>query len=249
MPCSLLRGIKLDSIQECRRGQKKRQEPGTDGAVLFIDLGTNGEMAITDGKRMIVTATAAGPAFEGGAGASVHGSDMIAITASLLKQGVIDETGLLAEPYFEEGITVPVPGKEETIYLTQKDIRDLQMAKAAVRAGVEILCEKMENPAISAVYLAGGFGYYLDVEAAVKIGLLPKSMRGKAKAVGNTSLAGAFLIGRDLLMGRLNKEMLEQKLSKIESINLAEQEGFETLYLKHLNFYESKREDTDDAKQ
>ena len=220
-PIDISHGISLDDL---------------DGAVLFIDLGTNGEMAITDGKRMIVTATAAGPAFEGGAGTSVQGSDMIAMTASLLAKGIIDETGLLAEPYFESGITIPLPGRTEQIHLTQKDIRDLQMAKAAVRAGVEILCEKMGSPKIAKVYLAGGFGYYLDVEAAVKIGLLPESVREVTQAVGNTSLAGAFKIGRDLVTQQVSKESLEQKLCGIESVNLAEQENFESLYLGYLNF-------------
>ena len=207
-----------------------------DGAVLFIDLGTNGEMAITDGKRMIVTATAAGPAFEGGAGVSVQGSDMIALTASLLAKGIIDETGLLAEPYFESGITILQPGRTEQIHLTQKDIRDLQMAKAAVRAGVEILCKKMDSSKIAKVYLAGGFGYYLDVEAAVKIGLLPENVRTVTHAAGNTSLAGAFKIGRDLATHQVSKESLEQSLCRVESINLAEQENFESLYLDNLNF-------------
>ena len=63
------------------------------------------------------------------------------------------------------------------------------MAKAAVRAGVEILWKKMGQPRIRQVYLAGGFGYYLDVEAAFRIGLLPVSMRGRVTAAGNTSLA------------------------------------------------------------
>ncbi|MCM1121793.1 MAG: ASKHA domain-containing protein [Eubacterium sp.] len=209
------------------------QEKGT--SVLLIDLGTNGEMAITDGVRMIVTAAAAGPAFEGGAGVGIVGNDMIACTASLLRQGILDETGLLAEPYFAEGVTVGDPA----VHLCNKDIRDLQMAKAAVRAGIEILWRKMGASQISRVYLAGGFGYYLDVEAAFRIGLLPAYMRGKVKAAGNTSLAGAFQIGRDLLRRRTDKETLEQSLSHIESVNLAEQEKFEELYVQYMNFLES----------
>lgn len=226
--CHLLNILKEEAVP--------RKESDSGGAVLFIDLGTNGEMAITDGNRMIVTATAAGPAFEGGAGASVQGSDMIALTASLLAQGLIDETGLLAEPYFETGITVPLPDREEQIYLTQKDIRDLQMAKAAVRAGIEILWEKMGHPEITKVWLAGGFGYYLNVEAAVVTGLLPERVRKVTCAAGNTSLAGAFKIGRDLITHRVSKESLEQMLCRIESINLAKQEEFESLYLANLNF-------------
>lgn len=231
------------------------QEQDSHDAVLFIDLGTNGEMAITDGSRMIVTATSAGPAFEGGANASVPGSDMIAVIASLLKQGIIDETGLLEEAYFEQGIDVPIQNikglDESVIHLTQKDIRDIQMAKAAVRAGIEILYDKMGQPKITHVYLAGGFGYYLDVNAAITVGLLPEHMRHIVTAAGNTSLAGAYEMGRDLWTGRLNEETLTETLNRnnrlsennkhngldgIESLNLAEQENFEALYLSFLNF-------------
>ncbi len=231
-------------------------------AVLFIDLGTNGEMAITDGRRMIVTAAAAGPAFEGGAGAAVQGSDMVAVTAELLKKKIIDETGLLAEPYFEQGITIHWPDgsteigrgasgvlrrdassiEDETprdntaIYLTQKDIRDLQMAKAAVRAGVEILYKRMGCPRIGRVYLAGGFGYYLDVAAAIEIGLLPAYLRNVVTAVGNTSLAGAFLLGRDLYTGKMKEHVLAGYLHETEHINLAKQEEFEAIYIEQIRF-------------
>ena len=223
---------------------------------LLIDLGTNGEMAITDGVRMIVTATAAGPAFEGGAGAGIIGSDMIACIAGLLRQDIVDETGLLAEPYFSEGIFF-APGKSgQSLYLTQEDIRSLQMAKAAVRAGVEILLKRLgeeytdesrsdnlsSNKSRSGaqqdihVYLAGGFGYYLDVEAAFRIGLLPEHMRGHVRAVGNTSLTGAYMIGRDLWQRKIDKQMLEKSLSSIKSINLAKQDEFEQLYIQYMNF-------------
>lgn len=207
--------------------------PGNNlrGTALLIDLGTNGEMAITDGSRTIVTATAAGPAFEGGAGAGIVGSDMIANIAALLQKGILDETGLLEEPYFTEGIRVGEPA----VRMSNRDIRDLQMAKAAVRAGTEILWRHMGRPEITHVYLAGGFGYYLDVEAAFRIGLLPEHMRGRVSAVGNTSLAGAYYIGRDLLNGRTRKDELEKQLSSIVSINLAEQAEFEDLYVRSMN--------------
>lgn len=205
---------------------------GDGGVALLIDLGTNGEMAVTDGERMIVTATAAGPAFEGGAGAGIIGSDMIACVSLLLQQRILDETGLLSEPYFTYGVRVGEPPVE----LHNKDIRDLQMAKAAVRAGIEILWKQMGEPEIEAVYLAGGFGYYLDVDAAFHIGLLPDWLHGKVRAVGNTSLAGAFMIGRDLYLKRINKVLLEKSLSHIESINLAGQESFEKLYVECMNF-------------
>lgn len=210
--------------------EKGRMESGKpESATLLIDLGTNGEMAITDGKRMLVTATAAGPAFEGGRNSTLIGTDRIALTAELLRQGKLDETGFLMEA--ENG---------NKRYLKQEDIRDLQMAKAAVRAGVEILWENMGRPEIGMVYLAGGFGYYLDVEAALAIGLLPERLRGRIRAVGNTALEGAYRLGRDLTEGLLTKSRLEEVLAVTENgslhaVNLAKQEGFEKLYIKYMN--------------
>ncbi|MCM1040408.1 MAG: ASKHA domain-containing protein [Ruminococcus sp.] len=236
-------------LYQCRMLAEWAEHPQRRETVLFIDLGTNGEMAISDGTRMIVTAAAAGPAFEGGAGAAVQGSDMVAVTAGLLEKHIIDESGLLAEPYFEQGITFHCPsgsieagdttsgtGQKQAIYLTQKDIRGLQMAKAAVRAGVEILWKKMGRPVISRVCLAGGFGYYLDVRSAIVTGLLPERLQDVVTAVGNTSLAGAFLLGRDLYTGRISESALQKCLHEIKSINLAAEADFEALYLEHMNF-------------
>lgn len=230
---------------------REREENGT--AALLIDLGTNGEMAITDGRRMLVTATAAGPAFEGRG--DLIGTDRIALTAELLRRGILDETGLMAEPYFEEGVRLELTEKNGTEekrgrinrekakkyerYFRKEDVRALQMAKAAVRAGVEILWEEMGRPSIKRIYLAGGFGYYLDVEASVKIGLLPAYMRGRVQAVGNTSLAGAYELGRALSKGETSGEILEKRLSYIESMNLAKKSAFEGLYLKYMNLEEN----------
>ncbi len=228
---------------------KNRQDSGK--IKMLIDLGTNGEMAVTDGDRMIVTATAAGPAFEGGASAQVIGTDMIALTAELLQTNVIEETGYMAtSPCQVRGITI-----------TQNDIRDLQLAKAAVRAGTEILWQLLDKTGnrekilpqspeqpeteqtrteqaygLQRVYLAGGFGYYLDVEAAFSIGLLPDRMRGKVQAVGNTSLEGAYRLGRDFHKKVLLKEEIQEMLARIEHVNLAKQEAFDELYIKYMNF-------------
>lgn len=223
-----------------------RERAGKRRAVLMIDLGTNGEMAITDGRRMLVTATAAGPAFEGDG--TMVGTDRIALTAQLLKRGILDESGLLAEPYFTEGVKIEsakgtaAAGRyeENGCYFIQQDIRALQMAKAAVRAGVEILWEEMGCPEIEEVFLAGGFGYYLDVEAAVAIGLLPAGMRGRVRAVGNTALAGAYELGRDLCGNRLDAALLEKWSGQAESINLAKTERFEELYLKYMGLGENE---------
>lgn len=198
------------------------------GCRLFIDLGTNGEMAIGRGDRLICTATAAGPAFEGGAGANVPGTDMIALLAEMLEGGVIDETGLLQEPFFDTG------WQKGELRITQQDIRGLQIAKAAVCAGVELLIEAMgtDVSGIDRVFLAGGFGYFLDVEKAARIGLFPPQLAGKVAAVGNTSLLGACLYGGDKSL----REKAEAMCRRAEVLNLAELPGFEQKYLDRLNF-------------
>lgn len=230
-----------------------RMLPGfgdTGGVRFLIDLGTNGEMAITDGKRMLVTATAAGPAFEGGGESALIGTDRIALVASFLRRGILDETGLLAEPYFSEGVPVETervravakPGAAKMPLMKKEDIRALQMAKAAIRAGIEILWREMGCPRVDRVYLAGGFGYELDVEAAFAIGLLPVRLRGRVQAVGNTSLAGAFLMGRALWKDDIDRKALEERLSwetVIESVNLAKRESFASLYLQYMNLEEN----------
>ena len=100
---------------------------------------------------------------------------------------MIDETGLLAEGNQERVDLV-----EGQVFVTQQDIRQFQMAKAAIRAGVETLLQVYgtEVEDISQIYIAGGFGYYLDLAKAVAIGLFPENFLEKMLAVGNTSLGG-----------------------------------------------------------
>lgn len=227
-------------------------------ATLFIDLGTNGEMAIGNDRRILVTATAAGPAFEGGSGETIMGADLIACLDELKKQGILDETGLLKDPWFEKGICM---GKA---VLKGKDVRALQMAKAAVFAGICILIDRFGQQIedIDRVYLAGGFGYYLNVKSAVAIGLIPSELSDKVIAVGNTSLAGAFLYGKHCMenedegksaqendrMERKNRiDELEKLIEKCENLNLAEEEQFQKLYmnsmeLKPLGYREIKKQ-------
>ena len=254
-------GMLNERLQRRPEEEEQQRSVGQKERSFLVDLGTNGEMAICDGTRMIVTATAAGPAFEGGAGAGIVGSDMVACIAALLEQGILDKTGLLTEPYFTEGVSIQAVDERhyqfasgrsgDSLYLTQQDIRNLQMAKAAVRAGIEVLFEKLNEQRqdksqpdksqtggrqVEQVYLAGGFGYYLDVEAAFRIGLLPEHMRGSVRAVGNTSLMGAYRIGRDLWQHRTDKRALERSIASAESINLAVQEDFERRYIQYMSF-------------
>lgn len=189
---------------------------------LLVDLGTNGEIVLGNRGGMLATSTAAGPAFEGGE--VYFGTDLIKQVAALLAEGAVDETGLLQEPYFTEGVLAG------GVRITQDYIRQLQMAKSAVCTGIRILCEKyglksMEE--IARVYLAGGMGYYLDVEAAVAIGLLPAVLKEKTVAVGNAALEGAFLYGRDVFLRGGSRKAVP----RIKEFNLASQEQFSAMYI------------------
>ena len=196
----------------------------SDGVCMLIDLGTNGEMAIGNRNRLVVASTAAGPAFEGGniscgvAGipgaisgvmiqggkAQCHtimdqtpiglcGTGVLETVYELLQAEIMDETGCLIDA-FENGF--PLHGD---IVFTQADIRKVQLAKAAIRAGVETLIEAFHicHDEIEHVYLAGGFGQKIDLKKAAGIGLLPPALIGKTQAVGNSSLAGAVLLAME----------------------------------------------------
>lgn len=226
---------------------------------LLVDLGTNGEMALGNRNRLLVTSTAAGPAFEGGnltcgvgsiPGAISHvvieegscryetiggkpplgicGTGVIELASELIRTGRMDETGLLADPYFEQGFEIG------GMRFLQKDIRELQMAKAAVRAGIEILIRRygVTTNAIDKVYLAGGFGYKLDVTKAIRIGLFPPELTGRIEAVGNSSLSGAirYLTDGDAETG------MEQLLSAAQEIHLSNEPDFYERYIGAMSF-------------
>ncbi len=203
--------------------------------VLFIDLGTNGEIALIRGDKTWVTSTSAGPAFEGGAGANTPGSDMVKIIATLLSKGYIDPTGAFTQDeYYQTGVTV------EGVVIRQEDVRAIQMAKAAVYAGIMILLSEagIREDEIDKVYIAGGFGYYLDVKSACDIGLLPKRFFDITTAVGNTSLAGCIEFGL-----RYRKNPFQDPAAKIREqvtdINLAQVYEFEKTYIGAMDLKEA----------
>ncbi len=192
--------------------------------VFFLDLGTNGEMALSDGHTLYCTAAAAGPAFEGKNSAN-RGSHMVYFMAELLRSRNMDATGLLHIP-------------EEKAPVTQKEIRDLQMAKAAVRTGMEVLLKRagMRADDIQKVWLAGGFGYYIQVEDAVTIGLLPEKYEKITVSVGNAALQGAAVYAG---LKQEEKEFLECFLRRnCVAVNLAQEEYFQEHYIEQMNFPE-----------
>ncbi len=202
-------------------GQEEKK-PG--GVYLLADLGTNGELLLWKNGRLYAAAAAMGCAFEGGRFA--YASELFALVAEALKEGAADETGLLAEPYFSEGFCG----------LSQEDIRDFQLAKGAVRAGIELLCKRAELSAtqIEEVYLAGGAGRFCREEDLFRTGLLPETFRGKLHMVGNSCIGG-------LLRYLKNPEDVLQW--KGEVLNLAEEPEFEALYYHFMEFREERSEE------
>lgn len=213
---------------------------------LFLDLGTNGEMVIGNREKMTACSVAAGPAFEGGISAGIWGADMISLTARLLREGIVDDTGLLADEWFAAGIRIG------GVLVTQENIRSLQLAKGAVAAGIRILVRRhglSGLEAVDRVILAGGFGYYLQPHDAAEIGLLPEVLVKKAAAGGNMALAGACRYGRrtfheraehkerkGLKIQRKLTDSLERLKEKVTVLNLALEPEFEELYLDSMYF-------------
>ena len=176
---------------------------------------------------------------------AVSGGDLIRFTAELLKRGILDETGLLAEPYFAQGIRVG------NVLMTQEAVRALQCAKAAIAAGISVLMREygILPEEVEEVILAGGFGYFLNPEDAETIGLLPGNLSARTIAGGNTALYGAGKSGMALLEalarrenGKLTegelteawepeKKYFEEFRTHVEILNLAEQSGFRELYV------------------
>ncbi len=123
----------------------------------------------------------------------ICGTGVLDITAELVARGIVDETGLLDDDYFDDGVKIADSPGGEPIVFTQQDVREIQLAKAAVRAGIEVLMRRFGVGCedIDTVYLAGGFGFKIDTDKAMAIGLLPEGFRGKIRVAGNTSLQGA----------------------------------------------------------
>ncbi len=206
---------------------------------LLLDIGTNGELALTNGTRRVCCSTAAGPAFEGAtiscgmravSGAIDHvwlegdllrystvdiappiglcGSGLIELCALLSNLDIIAQSGKLNEqsPLGERILTTEngmkafrITDGESPLLLTQKDVRELQLGKAAMRAGIEVLLGELNLSAsqIRKTLLAGAFGAHISAQALCDIGLLPKELLGSIESIGNAAGEGAKLYARN----------------------------------------------------
>ena len=176
----------------------------------------------------------------------ICGSGIIDLIAEMLRAGIIEKSGRIKRKeelknklnseyikrIFEDKFLVY--SNQRKIFITQKDIRNIQLAKAAISSGVEILKKrlKIDNSEISKVHIAGAFGNYLNIENTLRIGLLPNSFSNKIEFVGNSSLKGAeiYLIRPEL------KNDIEKISKETKNIQLGNDKEFQKEFIKRINF-------------
>ena len=155
----------------------------------------------------------------------ICGSGLVDAVACLLDIEELEDTGYLStDPY----ILSP------SVALTGRDIREVQLAQSAICAGIETLLDSCgaEVKTLSSAYIAGGFGTYLDMHNAERIGLLPTGLAGKAKAVGNAALEGASM----LLCNRSCSEKATAMAKNAVTLSLATDAGFAERYMMGMIF-------------
>ena len=225
-----------------------------------MDIGTNGEIVLGDRQGLMACSTAAGPAFEGakitcgmrgtegaidkvwlengklswhvigeGEPKGICGSGLLDATACLLRLGKLDETGRMEEQ------TVSFT---EQVYLNQRDIRELQLAKAAICAGIRLLCSHsgIKVDEIDTLLIAGAFGNYMNPASACAIGLLPPELENRILSIGNAAGEGAK-------MAVLNQEEFKRSSRLSEEtrfVELALERNFQDVYVEELLFPEEE---------
>jgi uncharacterized 2Fe-2S/4Fe-4S cluster protein (DUF4445 family) len=133
----------------------------------------------------------------------ICGSGLVDLVAVLLEQGYINKRGRLPESFV-------LPGTQ--ISLTQKDVREVQLAKAAIRAGIELMVRQLgvELTDIETVYLAGAFGSYLDPKSACVIGMIPPCLFDRIQGIGNAAGEGARLCALSLQEYRNSSKIADE---------------------------------------
>ncbi len=229
-------------------------QPGTG---LYVDLGTNGEIVLKKGAEFVTTSTAAGPAFEGmniscgmlalpGAinrvewdngfkcrtvddlpPQGVCGTGLIDTLAGAVARGLLGRDGRILGPEKRLRLT-------ERLALTQQDVRDVQLAVAAVRSGVRLMLRefRLRVADLDRILVAGAFGSSLDIGNAVALGLLPDVPVERIAFIGNASLAGARL----LLLSRPARTVAESLAAKVSHVSLATRPDFQDEFVQALEF-------------
>jgi uncharacterized 2Fe-2S/4Fe-4S cluster protein (DUF4445 family) len=223
-----------------------------EGYHMLVDLGTNGEIVLGNKDKLYMASTAAGPAFEGvnithGIGAipgaidtfhypnqfttikqkepnGICGSGLIDIVSELLQHGIIQPSGYMTSSY---SIT-------KDIALTPTDVREVQLAKAAIRAGMEYLMNvaNVSSEEIKTLYIAGGFGHHINFDNLKHLGMIPPSLHDKITIVGNTSLAGCATY-----LFKANHDDLKKIQERSKIVNLGTSKEFQDLFIEHIAFH------------
>jgi uncharacterized 2Fe-2S/4Fe-4S cluster protein (DUF4445 family) len=252
---------------------------------LFIDVGTNCEIVLSDGDTILATAAPAGPAFEGGAircgmraadGAievvrlsddvelqvigdvepqGLCGSGLVDAVSELVRVGLLDGSGRFVPeaaaadlaPHLADRLTAvgqervfvlhrPAPESppEECVYLSQRDVRELQFAKAAISTGWTLLLEGLGLTAsdVQQVLLAGSFGSYLSPAAAVRIGLVPKLPLLRIVSAGNVAGEGAKMC----LLSKQERGGATTLLEEVRYVELSDRSDFNDRFVDLLAF-------------
>ena len=227
-----------------------------DQTALLLDVGTNGEMALWHGGKLLCCSTAAGPAFEGagiscgslavpGAVCRVNvregvmtcetiddlpatglcGTGLIDAVAALLELGILEDSG-----YMEDDAAIGDSG----LTLTRADIRQVQLAKAAIRAGIDTLLHEagITYEQLDTVYLAGGFGSYLHPQTCAAIGMIPRELIDKIKVLGNAAGQGASL----MLLSKTELTRAERIAQCAQTIELSSSAVFMEKYVDGMMF-------------
>ena len=226
---------------------------------MLIDIGTNGEICLLHDGKLYCCATAAGPAFEGvgiscgvssvrgaiesawvqdgricvstiGGGKPVGlcGSGLIDAAAALLELEWMDETG-----YIEDDTVEIAPD----VRLTRKDIRMMQLAKGSICAGMLTLLDLagIDADDVQALYIAGGFGRHINIDSAMRIGLIPGFRRERVHVIGNAALAGAVM----LLLNKQSRDEVRRITQNAECVNLAQMPAFTNYFTECMLFPEA----------
>lgn len=212
--------------------------PAFEGVNLSCGMnassGAIDSIKIKDGKVEFTT-------IERGQPKGICGSGIVLAVAYMLEEGIIDETGRFCEEAKEKykDNFRQINGQmaffiTDSIYITQKDIREIQLAKAAISAGIKTMLKEsgISEDDIESVFLAGGFGNYISPWAAVKIGLIPERLKNKIKPAGNTAGNGAILA---LLSSKLEEEFEEIK-NRVKYIELSSSPEFNELFVECMVF-------------
>ncbi len=255
-----------------------------DEIILGLDLGTNGEIFLGNGKRLMTCSAAAGPALEGArisygmiakAGAiegvsfeegdlhylvignikpkGICGSGLVELVAVLLELDVIDSEGLIHPPQVKvaENLMSRVIGdgsgvnnflvasaeesyNDRPIYLTQKDVRELQLAKGAIAAGIKTLMDEMGigTGDIGHVYLAGALGNYVNPYSAMRIGLIPRLDPEIIRSLGNAASTGASMV----LLSKDYWHKANELTDFIEHVELSSRLDFNEYFIEQMDF-------------